>query len=182
MRRLSSVCYWKRLKKAVRGWVKSCTICQKFKYETFAYPGLLQPLPVPDTIWSNISMDFLEGFPLSKGKSVILVVVDRISKYAHFLALSHPYTALSVAQVFLDNIYKLHGLPTSIVSDRDKIFVSHFWQELFKLMGTKLKLSTSYHPQSNRQKKVVNRSLQTYLRCMTSERPKDWANWLPLAE
>ena len=146
MRMLSSVCYWKGLKKEVRSWVRSCTICQQFKYEIFAYPGLLQPLPIPETIWSDISMDFLEGLPLSKGKSVILVVVDRLSKYAHFLALSHPYTTFSVAQVFLDNIYKLHGLPASIVPDRDKIFVSHFWQKLFKLMGTKLKLSTSYHP------------------------------------
>ena len=182
LQRLASVCYWKGLKRNVREQVRSCVVCQQFKYDNSASPGLLQPLPIPNKIWTEISMDFLEGLPTAKGKSAILVVVDRLSKYAHFVALSHPYTAVSIAQVFLDNIYKLHGLPTSIVSDRDKIFVSTFWQELFKLMGTQLKLSTSYHPQTDGQTEVVNRCLQTYLRCMTSERPRDWVNWLPLAE
>ena len=97
-------------------------VCQQFKYDNSASPGLLQPLPIPDKIWTEISMDFLEGLLMAKGKYAILVVVDRLSKYAHFVALSHPYTAVSIAQVFLDNIYKLHGLPTSIVSDQDKIF------------------------------------------------------------
>ena len=91
-----------------------------------------------------------------------MVIVDRLSKYAHFLTLSHPYSALTVAQLFFDNIYRLHGLPNSIVSDRDKIFISRFWQELFKLSGTQLKLSTSYHPRTDGQTEVVNRTLQTY--------------------
>ena len=120
LQRLASVCYWKGLKRNVREQVRSCVVCQQFKYDNSASPGLLQPLPIPDKIWTEISMDFLEGLPTAKGKSAILVVVDRLSKYAHFVALSHPYTTVSIAQVFLDNIYKLHGLPTSIVSDRDK--------------------------------------------------------------
>ena len=163
MKRLGSVCHWKGLKKQVREFVRACPTCQQFKYDSSASPGLLQPLPIPDRIWTDISMDFLESLPNSKGMTVIWVVVDRLSKYAHFMALAHPYTAATLAQVFLDNIYKLHGLPSSIVSDRDKIFVSHFWQELFKLLGTQLKLSTSYHPQTDGQTEVVNRSLQTYL-------------------
>ena len=182
MKRLGSVCYWKGLKKDVREFVRSCDVCQQFKYDAAASPGLLQPLPIPEKVWSDISMDFLEGLPNSRGFTVIWVVVDRLSKYAHFIPLSHPYTVVSIAQLFLDHIYKLHGLPTSIVSDRDKIFVSHFWQELFKLLGTQLKLSTSYHPQTDGQSEVVDRCLQTYLRCMTAERPKDWSKWLPLAE
>ena len=182
MKRLGSVCYWKGLKKNVRDFVRSCQVCQQFKSDFAASPGLLQPLPIPERVWTDISMDFIEGLPTSRGMSVILVVVDRLSKYAHFLPLSHPYSAASIAQIFLDNIYKLHGIPHSIVSDRDKIFLSKFWQELFKLSGTQLNLSTSYHPQTDGQTEVVNRSLQTYLRCMTVERPKDWSRWLPLVE
>lgn len=121
------------MKTVVLQFVACCDVCQRHKNEIVASPGLLQPLPIPDTLWRDISMDFIEGLPSSDNKTVILVAVDRLSKYAHFLALSHPYTASTVAQLFLDNIFRLHGMPNSIVSDRDPIFTSHFWKELFKL-------------------------------------------------
>ena len=162
--------------------VRECDVCQKNKPDLAAYPGLLQPLPLPTTIWSHISMDFIESLPKSQGKTVILVVVDRLSKYAHFLPLSHPFTAIDVAQQFLNNIYKLHGLPNTIVSDRDKVFLSNFWKELFKLLQVKLHMSTSYHPQTDGQTEVVNRSLECYLRCMSGEQPTQWMKWLSLAE
>ena len=110
------------------------------------------------------------------------MVVDRLIKYAHFIPLKHLYTALSVAQAFLDNIYRLHGLPSTIVSDRDTIFISHFWKELFQLLKVQLCLSTTYHPQSDGQTEVVNRCLENYLRCMCSDQPRQWCFWLPLAE
>ena len=182
MKRLGSVVHWKGLKRDMRAFIRICNVCQQFKSDHATSPRLLQPLPILEKVWSDISMDFIEGLPNSKGVTLIMVVVDRLSKYAHFLTLSHPYSALTVAQLFLDNIYKLHGLPNSIVTDRDKIFVSRFWQEVFKLLGTQLKLSTAYHPQTDGQSEVTNRTLQTYLRCMASEKPKEWSKWIPLAE
>ena len=146
MARLCAVVYLKGLKKKVRQFVRESSVCQQCKYDHAASPGLLQPLPVPDTIWTDISMDFIKGLPKSNGKDVIMVVVDRLSKYAHFLPLSYPFTAIGVAQAFMDGVFKLHGVPTSIVSNRDKVFLSQFWQELFKHLGTKLKMSTTYHP------------------------------------
>ncbi|GKB03552.1 retrotransposon-related protein [Tanacetum coccineum] len=180
--KICSVFYWKGLRKQVKQWVKDCLVCQKCKPDLSAYPGLLQPLPIPKTVWSSISMDFIEGLPKSHGCSVIFVVVDRLTKYAHFMPLSHPFTAMQVAQVFLTQVCKLHGVPESIVSDRDKVFLSTFWRELFKLLHVKLLLSSAYHPQTDGQTEVVNRCLETYLRCMTGENPKGWFKWVPLAE
>lgn len=111
-----------------------------------------------------------------------MVVIERFSKMGHFVPLSHPYTATQVAQLFMDTIYKLHGMPNTIVSDRDKTFTSSFSKELFTAAGTKLQLSTAYHPQSDGQTERLNRCLEQYLRAMTSSRLKQWSKWLPLAE
>lgn len=113
---------------------------------------------------------------------LILVVVDRLTKYAHFIPVKHPYTAHTIAQLFLDHIVKLHGLPATIVSDRDTIFISKFWKQLFKLYRVALHLTTAYHPQSDGQTERVNQCLEMYLRCAVQDSPKTWKSWLSLAE
>jgi hypothetical protein len=135
------------MKRHIEDWIRQCQVCQQAKHEHNAPASLLQPLPVPDRPWATVTVDFIEGLPKSDGCEVILVVVDRLTKYAHFLPLRHPFTAHIVANIFLDSIIKLHGVPLSIVSDRDKIFTSHFWKELFEAVGTKLSYSMVYHPQ-----------------------------------
>jgi hypothetical protein len=119
-------------------------------------------------------MDFIEGFPRVNDKSVVLTVVDRFSKYAHFLPLCHPYTTTMVAKVFFDGIVLLHGLLESIVSNRDPVFISKFWTELFTLSAVKLQLSSTFHPQSDRQLEAVNKIISMYLRCLVCDRPRQW--------
>ncbi|XP_047260185.1 uncharacterized protein LOC124893114 [Capsicum annuum] len=154
----------------------------RHKYNVAVNPGLLQPLLVPDGVWTDICLDFVEVLPKFKENKVILVLVDRLGKYGHFLPLAYPYTAQSVAQCFPANIFKLHGMPNILTSDRDPIFLSSFWEELFNLQGVQLQRSTAYHSQTDSQTEVLNRTMETYLRCFCFDNPKDWCSYLPLAE
>lgn len=130
-------------------------------------------------IWHSVATDFITGLPPSNGKTTILVVVDRLSKLAHFAALGATFTAPQVAETFIREVVKLHGMPAQIVSDRDPVFMSHFWKELFRLQGTLLATSSAYHPQTNGQTEVLNRYLEDYLHCFTSDNPRLWARLLP---
>ncbi|KAD2804662.1 hypothetical protein E3N88_38039 [Mikania micrantha] len=181
-RRLAANLYWPGMTGSVKQFVRECDVCQRCKSSSLSPGGLLQPLDIPEAIWENLSMDFIVGLPTSKGFNVILVVVDRLSKYAHFLLLRHPYTAKTVAEVFVKDVIRHHGVPKSIVSDRDPLFLSKFWKEIFHSMGTKLHMSSAYHPESDGQTEVINRCLQAYLRCFAIDQPKNWALWLPWAE
>lgn len=180
--RLKHLFWWKGMKVDVENFVKQCQISQQAKHEHNHPGGLLQPLPIPQGAWQDISMDFVEGLPLSDGSNAILVVVDRLTKYSHFIPLKHPFTAQGIAQLFLNHVVKLHGLPKSMVSDRDRIFNSTFWKTLFKLVDTKLLMSSSYHPQTDGQTERVNQCLEMYLRCAVQDAPRTWKSWLPLAE
>jgi transposase InsO family protein len=174
--------FWDGLKTDVQRFVAECVVCQQNKVETIKTPGLLQPLSIPSQRWEEVSMDFITGLPKSEGKSVIMVIVDRLTKYAHFCALSHPFKASTVATAFMETVQKLHGSPKIIVSDRDPIFTGHFWTELFSCLGTQLAHSSSYHPQSDGQTEIVNKCLEGYLRCFVSDKQTQWFKWLPLAE
>lgn len=131
--RITSQFYWYKMKEAIKDFVQNCVICQQAKPSTTLPSGLLQPLLIPSQVWEDIAMDFITGLPPSHGFIVIMVVVDRLTKYGHFLALKTDYTSRGVAELFMAHIVKLHGVPKSIVLDRDKVFTSSFWQHLFKL-------------------------------------------------
>lgn len=181
-KRIKKMFAWPNMKRTIKNYVASCTVCQQAKSKRVAYPGLLAPLPVPQGAWQIVTLDFIEGLPKSSSFNCILVVVDKFSKYAHFLPLTHPFTALQVATLYMNQVFKLHGLPTVLVSNRDRIFTSTVWQELFKLVGTELRMSTSYHPQTDGQTERVNQCLETYLRCFVHSCPTKWSHWIALAE
>jgi hypothetical protein len=145
------------MKQYIHNYVVECDVCQRNKAETVKSMGTHQLLPIPPTIWRDISMDFIIVLPKSSNKSVIMVVVDRVSKYAHLCSLQHPFAVSTVAQLFMDRVFKIHGMPHSIVSDCDPSFTNNFWQELFKIQGTQLHLNTTYHPQTDGQTEVVKK-------------------------
>jgi hypothetical protein len=133
--------YNQHILRRVHEYIRGCEVCQHNKTEYLHPACLLQPLPVSSTVWSDISMDFIERFPKVGGKSVVLTVVDRFSKFVHFIILSHPYSAPLVAKAFFEGVVRLHGFSCSIVSDRDSVFTSSFWTEFFKLAGLMLQKS-----------------------------------------
>jgi hypothetical protein len=173
---------WDGMKQDVLTFVAEFDVCQHKKGETIKSPSTLKPLQIPLDIWRDISMDCIVGLPKSRNRSVIMVVVDPISNYAHFCALEHLFIASTLAQIFIDRIFKLHGMPHSNVSDIDPTFTRNFWKELFRLHGTQLHLSTTYHPQTDGQIEVLNKLLETYLRCFSYERKNQWDQWLSLDE
>jgi hypothetical protein len=160
--------------------VVECVVYQQNKGETIKTPGLLQPLAIPSQHWEEVSMDFIIGLPKSEGNNVIMVVVDQLTKYAHFFSLSHPFKASTIATTFMEIVQKLHGIPKIIVSDRDPIFTRNFWTELFSCLGTQLAHNSSYHPQSNGKTEIVNKCLEGYLHCFAYDKHTQWVKWFPL--
>ncbi|KAF7823723.1 putative gag-pol polyprotein [Senna tora] len=174
--------YWPKMRKYVVSVCAKCVTCKHAKSKVQPH-GLYSPLPVPSQPWVDISMDFVLGLPRSQsGKDSIFVVVDRFSKMAHFIACSKTNDAVHVADLFFKEIVRLHGMPKTIVSDRDVKFLSHFWRTLWSKLGTKLLFSSVAHPQTDGQTEVVNRTLTTLLRAIIQKNLKNWVNCLPHIE
>jgi hypothetical protein len=145
--------------------------------------GLYSPLPIPDQPWNYISMEFILGLPRTvHGHDSIFFVVDRFFKMAHFLLCARMYDASKVSALFFSGIVRLHGLPKTIVSNRDAKFVSYFWKTLWAKMGTKLQFSSAFHPQTDGQTEAFNWSLGNLLRCLVTDHQAAWDLLLPQAE
>lgn len=147
--RLSSNFYWPAMHRDVKIYIGSCHFCQRSKNVNRLPAGLLQPLPIPEMAFEEIAMDFITCLPSSTRKATIMIVVDRLSKYGHFIPLPATFTAQSMAEAFVVHIIKLHGPPRIIVTDHDPRFLHDFWQEIHRLQGTILAMSTVYHPQTD---------------------------------
>jgi len=174
--------YRKRFADWIGDYVRSCDECQHSKSPRHAKYGLLQPLAVPYAAWSSISTDFITQLPESQGKTQMMVVVDRFIKMAHFIGLHENATAKDVADTFLWQVCKLHGLPTEIISDMDAKFSGEFWESLCKMLGVKRRMSTAYHLQTDGQTERTNQVMERYLRTFVNYDQNDWYQLLPLAE
>ena len=174
--------FWPHLRRDVRRLIGRCSTCTIGKL-TRQNTGQYLPLPVPEAPWQEVSMDFVLGLPRTRRQlDAILVVVDRFSKMAHFMACSRTTDAAHTARLFFNEVVRLHGIPRSIVSDRDVRFTSNFWKTLWRLMGTTLQFSTAFHPQTDGQTEVTNRTLGNLLRCLVQDNIATWDELLPRAE
>ena len=170
------------MRQEIYDYVDRCDTCQRNKSPRHKPFGLLQPLPVPTRPWSSLSMDFIVKLPKSKGFDFIFVVVCRFTKQAHFIPSIESMSSSDLADLYINNIFKLHGLPDDIVSDRGPVFRSKFWLSLLESLKIKSKLSTAFHPQTDGQTERVNQSIEQYLRCYTNFSQDDWSRLLPHAE
>lgn len=173
--------YWPHLKKSVESHCARCVTCKKAKSRVQPH-GLYMPLPIPTAPWVDISMDFVLGLPKIHHKDSIFVVMDRFSKMAHFIPCAKVNDASKTADLFFKEVVRLHGVPRTIVSDRDTKFLSHFWRTLWKKLGTKLLFSTTCHPQTDGQTEVVNMTLSTLLRATIGKNMKNWVDCIPFIE
>ena len=181
--RLTQHVYWNGIYADVADYVRSCVSCSQNKARNHTAADLLRSLPIPARRWETISMDFIGPLPMTpSGYDFLLVIVDKFSKMTHLIPCTQKVTAVQVAQLVYDHVIRLHGFPESIISDRDTRFTGRFWDALWKLTGTKLQMSTSYHPQTDGQTEIVNKLVSDILRAYINEDRKDWDRHLTSVE
>ena len=182
-RTLKEYYWWSGMKREVVEYVSKCFICQQVKAERQKSYGLLQPLPIPEWKWESITMDFVFKLPPTLQRyDGIWVVVDRLTKSAHFLPIREEFSPQKLAELFMNHIVILHGVPMSIISNRDPRFTSRFWKILMKELGVKLNLSTAFHPQTDGQSERTIKTLEDMLRSCVLQFKGHRKEYLPLAE
>jgi len=174
--------WWPGVTRDVGKYVEGCDLCQRMKNRMEKLAGKLKLSEVPQKTWTHLTVDFITKLPVVAGKDTILVVCDRLSKMTHFVATTKGTSAEGLARLFWDNVWKLHGLPESVVSDRGPQFVVELTKELNRMLGIRTKLSTAFHPQTDGQTERMNQELEQYLRFFVEHRQKDWPEWLAAAE
>ena len=174
--------HWRGLRQYVTDYVRTCPTCQMMKSDNRTKVGLLQPLPIPTRKWAQVTIDLVTDLLESQGYTAIAVFVDRLTKMVHFIPCTKEVTAQEYANIFVDHIFKLHGLPEVLISDRDPRFTSRFWKSLFDLLGTDLRLSTAFHPQIGGQSERMIQTLENFLRPYVERNPAKWSQQLALAE
>ncbi|GJT59787.1 putative reverse transcriptase domain-containing protein [Tanacetum coccineum] len=180
---LRDMYWWPGMKRDIATYVSKCLTCSKVKAEHQRPSGLLQQPEIPEWKWDKITMDFITKLPRSKsGHDTIWVIVDRLTKSAHFLAIREDYSTEKLAKIYIDEIVARHGVPVSIISDRDGRFTSRCWQTVQKALGTRLDMSTAYHPQTDRQSERTIQTLEDMLRACVIDFGGSWDVHLPLAE
>jgi len=173
--------WWPKMNERITDFVRSCPECQKNKASRHQPYGLSSPLELPYAPWQSIAMDFITDLPTSEGCDQLWVIIDRFTKMAHFLPLKEK-TAANLARTFAKEVWRFHGLPTDIVSDRDSRFTSETWKELLRLLGIRPRMSTAFHPQTDRQTERLNQTIEAYLRAFVGFEQDDWVRLLPMAE
>ena len=174
--------WWPDLPKDVKQFVLACPVCAQNKPSNRPPAGLLQSLPVPERPWSHIALDFVTGLPSSQGMTTILTVTDRFSKACHLIPLRKLPSAFQTAQLLVKHVFRQHGIPLDVLSDRGPQFTSRVWKEFAVALGARYSLTSGYHPQTNGQTERLNQELETALRCLTSTNPSDWCQFLPWVE
>jgi len=174
--------WWPGITRDIGRYVEGCNLCQRMKNRMEEVAGKLKLSEVPKKLWTHLMVNFITKLLIVAGKDAILVICDRLSKMMHFVATTEGTSAEGLVRLFRDNVWELHGLPESVVSDRGPQFVAELTKELNKMLGIETKLSTAFHPQTDGQMEQMNQELEQYLRFFVDYRQKDWPEWLASAE